>query len=63
VSLFKGMSGEPKSLWRRSSVTEHGIAYGARAQGDGVPIVVVGVTPRRGERESHSQGEVAQVTG
>ncbi|MBC8180007.1 hypothetical protein H8E88_02675 [candidate division KSB1 bacterium] len=29
--------------------------------GDGVPIVVVGVTSHRGERESRLQGEVEQV--
>ncbi|MFF0011355.1 ISAs1 family transposase [Streptomyces sp. NPDC005374] len=31
------------------------------AGGDGVPVVVAGVTPGRGERESRSQGEGAQV--
>src|SRR6266436_4980433 len=30
---FKGMNGEPTSFSRRSSVTEHGMAYGARALG------------------------------
>ncbi len=32
------------------------------AQGDGVPIVVVGVTPHQGGRESRPQGEGAPVT-
>ncbi|WP_406117920.1 ISAs1 family transposase [Streptomyces sp. NBC_00989] len=31
------------------------------AGGDGVPVVVAGVTPGRGERESRSQGEGAQA--
>src|SRR3989442_384829 len=30
---FKGRNGEPTSFSRRSSVTEHGMAYGARALG------------------------------
>ena len=42
---------------------ERGIAYGARAQGDGVPTVVVGVTTHQGGRESRLQGQGAQVTG
>ena len=40
---------------------ERGIACGARAQGDGVPTVVVGVTTHQGGRESRLQGEGAQV--
>jgi hypothetical protein len=35
---------------------------GASPIGDGVPVVVVGVTPYQGERESRSQGQVAQVS-
>jgi hypothetical protein len=31
------------------------------AGGDGVPVVVAGVTPGQGERETRSQGEGAQV--
>ena len=42
----KGNSGSPK---------------GREPYGDGVPVVVVGVTPHRGERESRLQGQVAQV--
>ncbi len=42
---------------------ERGIACGARAQGDGGPIVVVGVTTHQGGRESRLQGEGAQVIG
>ena len=33
VRALKGMSGEPTSCSRRSSVTEHGMAYGARDLG------------------------------
>src|SRR5713101_9468527 len=33
------------------------------SQGDGVPIVLVGVTAHQGARESRAQGEVAQVAG
>jgi hypothetical protein len=34
---------------------------GRESYGYGVPIVVVGVMPHQGERESRSQGEVGQV--
>ena len=34
---------------------------GRESYGNGVSIVVVGVTPHQGERESRSQGEVKQV--
>ena len=36
---------------------------GREPQGDGVPIVVVGVATHRGGRESRPQGEGAQVAG
>ena len=35
---------------------------GRESQGNGVSVVVVGVTPHQGERESRLQGEVKQVT-
>src|SRR4051812_40615272 len=35
---------------------------GREPHGDGVPVVVVGVTPHQGERESRSQGQAAQVS-
>lgn len=38
-----------------------GSPTGREPYGDGVPIVVVGVTPHQGEREGRSQGQVAQV--
>jgi len=40
-----------------------GLPTGRESSGDGVPIVIVGVTPHQGERESRLQGEVEQVTG
>src|SRR5215471_15587633 len=36
---------------------------GREFEGHGVPIVLVGVTPHQGARESRAQGEVAQVAG
>jgi hypothetical protein len=41
---------------------ERGIAFWARAHGDGVLIVVVGVTTHQGGRENRPQGQGAQVT-
>ena len=57
------MSGAPTSFSTRSSVTEHGMAYEARALRARSAIVLVGVTPHQGARESRAQGEVAQVAG
>jgi len=37
---------------------ERGIAYETRVHGDGVPVVVAGVTACQGARESRAQGEV-----
>src|SRR6266508_1587021 len=45
---------------RRGRTT--GSPTGREPQGDGEPMVVVGVTPHQGARESRVQGEVAQVT-
>ncbi len=39
-----------------------GSPKGREPYGDGVPVVVVGVTPHQGERESRLQGQVAQVS-
>ena len=39
-----------------------GSPKGRQPYGDGVPVVVVGVTPHQGERESRLQGQVAQVS-
>ncbi len=38
-----------------------GLPKGREPYGNGVPIVVVGVTTHHGERESRSQGEGGQV--
>ena len=57
------MSGTPTS---RSDVPQgrtRDQSSGREPQGDGVPIVVVGVTTHQGGRESRPQGEGAQVTG
>jgi len=47
---------------RATGVTQ-GSPKGGNAYGDGAPIVVAGVTPRLGERESRSQGEAEQDAG
>jgi hypothetical protein len=36
---------------------------GRESSGDGVSVVVVGVTPHRGRRESRPQGEGTQADG
>jgi hypothetical protein len=38
-----------------------GLPKGRESYGDGVLIVVVGVTPHQGKRESRLQGKVEQV--
>ena len=38
-------------------------ANGREPHGDGGPVVVAGVTPGQGGRESRLQGEGGQVTG
>jgi hypothetical protein len=63
VRANKEMSGTPKS---RSDVRQgrtRDQPSGREPQGDGVPIVVVRVTPHQGGRESRPQGEGAQVAG
>src|SRR5438034_5941367 len=47
----------------RTTRTNAGSPAGREPQGDGVPIVVVGVTTHQGGRESRLQGQGAQVTG
>jgi hypothetical protein len=62
VRAIKEMSGAPKS---RSDVQQRRTRdqpTGREPQGDGVPIVVVRVTPHQGGRESRPQGEGAQAT-
>ena len=63
VRGIKEMSGTPTS---RSDVQQRRTRdqpSGREPQGDGVPIVVVGVAPHQGGRESRPQGEGAQVAG
>jgi hypothetical protein len=47
----------------RTTRTNAGSPAGRELHGDGVPIVVVGVTTHQGRRESRLQGEGAQVAG
>ena len=63
VRAIKEMSRTPKS---RSDVRQgrtRDQPSGREPQGDGVPIVVVGVATHQGGRESRPQGEGAQVAG
>ena len=47
----------------RTTGTNAGSPTGREPHGDGGPIVVVGVTPHQGGRETRPQGEGAQATG
>jgi hypothetical protein len=47
----------------RTTRTNVGSPTGREPYGDGVPVVVVGVTTHQGGRESRPQGKGAQVTG
>jgi hypothetical protein len=61
----EGIEGDEKDAYvtlLRTIGTNVGSPTGREPYGDGVPIVVVGVTPHQGERESRSQGKVAQVS-
>ena len=63
VRAIKEMSGTPTS---RSDVRQgrtRDQPSGREPQGDGVPVVVVGVATHQGGRESRPQGEGAQVAG
>jgi hypothetical protein len=51
------MNGVPTSVYDVSLDRKTGWPTGGDAYGHGVLIVVVGVTPHQGERESRSQGE------
>jgi hypothetical protein len=59
--MGKEMNGRPTSRSIRTTKTNAGSPTGREPYGDGVPIVVVGVTSHLGGRESRSQGEGAQV--
>ncbi|MEV5012773.1 ISAs1 family transposase [Streptomyces sp. NPDC055692] len=59
----EGIEGDEWGAWAALIVCQ-GRTWDHRpstAGGDGVPVVVAGVTPGRGEREGRSQGEGAQV--
>jgi hypothetical protein len=60
---LKEMSGPPKSCWQRMELTNVGSPKGRESYGDGVPVLVAGVTACQGGREGRPQGEGAQVTG
>ena len=47
-----------RHVWRRRTA---GSPTGREPYGDGVPVVVVGVTSHQGGRESRLQGKGAQV--
>jgi hypothetical protein len=47
----------------RTAVTNVGSPTGRESYGDGGLVVVAGVTPGQGGRESRPQGEGGQVTG
>src|SRR3954465_1151746 len=55
------MSGRPTSRWHVRRRRTAGWPTGREPYGDGVPIVVAGVTTCQGGRESRPQGEGAQV--
>lgn len=55
------MSGVPTSVYGVSFVRKTGWPTGGDVYGHGVLIVVVGVTPHRGGRESRPQGEAGQA--
>jgi len=56
------MSGTPKVALVRTTETKMGSPHGL-AEGGGGPVVVAGVTPCQGVRESRTQGKGGQVTG
>jgi hypothetical protein len=47
----------------RATRTNAGSPVGRESYGDGGPVVVAGVTPGQGGRESRPQGEGGQVIG
>jgi hypothetical protein len=64
--LSEGIEGDEWGAYvtlGRTTRTNAGSPAGREPRGDGVPIVVVGVTTHQGGRESRLQGEGAQVTG
>jgi hypothetical protein len=63
MNSLKGMNGKPKLLESVHQGRNMGLPQGRESYGDGVPIVVVGVTPHQGKRESRLQGQVEQEIG
>jgi hypothetical protein len=63
VRAIKEMSRTPKSCSDVQQGRTRDQPSGRESQGDGVPIVVVGVASHQGGRESRPQGEGAQVAG
>jgi len=53
----------PTSRCKRMTETNVGSPTGREAQGDGVLVLVAGVTTGQGGRESRPQGEGAQMIG
>ena len=57
VRAFKETDGTPKSLSIRTAVVNMGSPKGRESYGDGVPVVVGGVTPAQsGDRENRTTG-------
>ena len=54
------MNDAPKATYDVYCIRKAGSPTGRESYGDGVPMVVDGVTSIQGERESRLQGEVAQ---
>ena len=63
VRAFKEMSWLPKSRSIRTTRTNVGSPNGREPYGDGGFVVVVGVTPHQGVRESRKQGKGSQMIG
>jgi len=63
VRALKEMSGTPKSRCFVRQGRTWDRLRDASPIGDGGPVVVVGVTPDQGGRESRPQGEGGQVIG
>ena len=57
----KGMNGIPTVICDVHDVRNSGTPTGRESYGVGVLVVVGGVTPTQGERESRSQGKAGQV--
>ena len=58
----KASNGAPTARSNVSHPGNAGLPTGREPDGNGVPVVVVGVTPHHGGRESRPQGEGGQVT-